>query len=126
MATKIKLVQGDTKPAIVCSLTDEFSKTPIGLNSTTVRMYFRASGNTTILATLVGTLLPGIVEEDGVINNNAPYNTPGAGGRVQFNWGSGDLNQPAGDYEGEIEITFNDNTKQTVFDLLKFKLREDF
>ena len=126
MAEKIKLVQGDTKPAIVCALTDEFSKAPIGLNSTTVRMYFRASGEATILATLVGTLLPGLVEEDGTINYNAPYTTPGTGGRVQFNWGANDLNQPAGEYEGEIEITFNDGTKQTVFDLLKFKLREDF
>jgi hypothetical protein len=126
MAEKIKLVQGDTKPAIVCALTDEFTGVPIGLNSTTVRMYFRAAGDATILATVVGVLLPGLVEEDGTINYNAPYTTPGAGGRVQFNWGANDLNQPAGEYEGEIEITFNDNTKQTVFDLLKFKLREDF
>jgi hypothetical protein len=32
----------------------------------------------------------------------------------------------AGDYEGEIQITFSDGTIQTVYDLLKFKLREDF
>jgi hypothetical protein len=32
----------------------------------------------------------------------------------------------AGDYEGEIQITFVDGTIQTVYDLLKFKLREDF
>jgi len=32
----------------------------------------------------------------------------------------------AGDYEGEIQITFADTTVQTVYDLLKFKLREDF
>jgi hypothetical protein len=31
-----------------------------------------------------------------------------------------------GDYEGEIEITFVDTTVQTVYDLLKFKVREDF
>jgi hypothetical protein len=36
------------------------------------------------------------------------------------------LTGDAGDYEGEIEITFADNQVQTVYDLLKFKVREDF
>jgi len=126
MATKIKLVQGDTKPALIVSLTDENSGAPIGVNGATARMYFRALGDTTILATLTGTLLAGVVQADGTINSLAPYDTPGTGGRVQFNWGSTDLSQPAGDYEGEIEITYSDGSKQTVYDLLKFKLREDF
>jgi hypothetical protein len=127
MATKIKLVQGDTKPALIVSLTDENSGDPIAVNGATVRMYFRALGDTTILATLTATLLAGKVLEDGTIDAvTSPYDTPGAGGRVQFNWGSTDLNQAAGDYEGEIEITYSDGTKQTVYDLLKFKLREDF
>lgn len=126
MSTRIKLVQGDTKPAIICALTDEKTGAAIGLNSTTVRMYFRAAETTDILATLVGTLLPGFVQTDGTIITTSPYNTLGAGGRVQFNWGTTDLNQEPGNYEGEIEITFNDGTKQTVYDVLKFKLREDF
>ena len=126
MATKIKLVQGDTKPALIVSLTDENSGAPIGMNGATVRMYFRSLGDTTILATLTGTLLAGIVQADGTIDSTSPYDTPGTGGRVQFNWGSTDLNQAAGDYEGEIEITYSDGTKQTVYDLLKFKLRQDF
>ena len=96
------------------------------MNGATVRMYFRALGSTTILATLTGTLLAGIVQADGTVNSASPYDTPGAGGRVQFNWGSTDLIQAAGDYEGEIEISYSDGSKQTVFDLLKFKLREDF
>lgn len=126
MATKIKLVQGDTKPAIIVSLTDEVSELPIGLTGSVVKMYFRALGETTILATLTGTLISGRVLSDGSINSSDPYDTPGSGGRVQFNWGATDLSQPAGDYEGEIEITFSDGTKQTVYDLLKFKIREDF
>jgi hypothetical protein len=36
------------------------------------------------------------------------------------------LQGEAGDYEGEIEITFADGQVQTVYDLLKFKIREDF
>jgi hypothetical protein len=31
-----------------------------------------------------------------------------------------------GDYEGEIEITFTDGQIQTVYDVLKFRVREDF
>jgi len=126
MAEKIKLVQGDTKPALVLSLTDETTGSPIGLTNSTVRMYFRAVGSSTVLATLTGYLLVGRVSADGTIDSTAPYNTLGAGGRVQFLWGSTDLNQDAGDYEGEIEITFADGTIQTVYDVLKFKLRKDF
>lgn len=126
MADKIKLVQGDTKPALVVSLTDETSGQPLGLNGATVRMYFRAVGSTTILATITGVLLVGALNSDGTVNSSAPYNVLGAGGRCQFLWGSTDLNQPAGDYEGEIEITYGDGTVQTVYDLLKFKLRQDF
>ena len=126
MSTKIRLVQGDTKPAIIVSLTDEVSSAPIGLNTATVRMFFRALGETTILTTLTGTLLAGRVIEDGTIDSSSPYDIAGSGGRVQFSWGSTDLVQPAGDYEGEIEITYADGAKQTVYDLLKFKLREDF
>jgi hypothetical protein len=32
----------------------------------------------------------------------------------------------AGDFEGEIEITFGDGQIQTLYDVLKFKIREDF
>ncbi len=126
MAEKIKLVQGDTKPALVLSLTDETTGNPIGLTNSTVRMYFRAVGSSTVLATLTGYLLVGRVNSDGTIDSASPYNTLGSGGRVQFLWGSTDLNQDAGDYEGEIEITFADGTIQTVYDVLKFKLRKDF
>jgi hypothetical protein len=126
MAEKIKLVQGDTKPALVVTLTDETTGEPIGLTGATVRLYFRAVGSTTVLATLVGTLLVGKVNADGSIISTAPYNVLGAGGRVQFLWGSSDLNQDQGDYEGEIEISYADGSTQTVYDLLKFKLRKDF
>jgi hypothetical protein len=126
MAEKIKLVHGDTKPALVVSLTDATSGGALGLNGATVKLYFRAVGQTTILATVTAQLLPGIVLSDGTINSASPYNTLGSGGRCQFNWGATDLNQDAGDYEGEIEITYPDGTIQTVYDLLKFKLRKDF
>lgn len=110
MADKIKLVQGDTKPALVCTLTDDNTGAPITLTGATVRLKFRAVGSTTLVATVVGTV------------------TDGANGVVAFYPASAPamLQGEAGDYEGEIEVTFADSTVQTVYDLLKFKLREQF
>ena len=47
---------------------------------------------------------------------------------VAFYWSTDPtaLDGPPGDYEGEIEINFSDGTIQTVYDPLKFKLREEF
>lgn len=110
MAEKIKLVQGDTKPAIVCRLTDDTTGLALGISGATVRLKFRAAGATTLTATVTGTI------------------TDGPNGEVVFYPASAPemLQGEPGDYEGEIEITFADNTVQTVYDLLKFKLREDF
>lgn len=125
MSTRIKLVQGDTRPQIVVSLKNQLGQA-IDCTSSTIRFYFRAVDSTTVLATIVGTLLSGFVNPDGSINSAPPYNIPGSGGRVSFNWPAGALNVDAGDYEGEVEITFSDLTVQTVYNKLKFRLRADF
>lgn len=110
MAEKIKLVQGDTKPAIVCQLRDNTTGDPIGISGATVRLKFRAAGASVLTATVVGAV------------------TDGPNGEVVFYPASAPemLQGEPGDYEGEIEITFSDSTVQTVYDLLKFKVREDF
>ena len=88
MSEKIKLVQGDTRPALVCTITDDITGAPVDIS--------------------------------GVTN--------GPAGQVAFYPASAPemLQGAAGDYEGEIEITFADSQIQTVYDLLKFKVREDF
>lgn len=126
MAEKIKLVQGDSRPQIKATLTDDTTGAAIDLSGSTVRLRMRAVGSTTVLATVLGTLVAGLENADGTITATAPYDVPGVGGRVVFIWGPTDLNIDAGDYEGEIEVTFQDGSKQTVYDLLKFKVREDF
>ena len=110
MAEKIKLVQGDTKPALVCNITDEVTGAAIALTGATVRLKFRQVGSTTLTATVIGSV------------------TDAANGQVVFFPATAPamLAGEAGDYEGEIEITFADSTVQTVYDLLKFKVREDF
>jgi hypothetical protein len=110
MAEKIKLVQGDTKPALVCNITDEITGAAIALTGATVLLKFRAVGSDTLTATVTGSV------------------TDGPNGQVAFYPASAPamLLGDAGDYEGEIQITFAGSTVQTVYDLLKFKLREDF
>ena len=126
MTERIKLVQGDTKPQLVLSLTDDKTGGSIDVSTATVRLKFRASETPDVLATLTGQKIPGHVNPDGTIDFTGPYAQSGKGGRVVFDWTTDALNHDAGNYEGEVEITFADGTVQTVYDLLKFKLREQF
>lgn len=127
MSTKLKLVKDDTGPPIVASLTDKVTGLPINITGAlALKLYFRAVGSTTIKDTLTGTPLTGKVKADNVsIDYNAPYNVAGAGGRLSFPLNATTLDT-AGEFEGEIEVTFADATRQTVFDLYKFTVRADF
>ena len=106
MTTKIKLVTGDNLPYVRLTLTNE-DGTPIDLSAgtTTVNVYFREVGGSTT-TTLSCTKLNG-----------------GSDGRVQFTFGS--ALTKAGRFEGEVEIDFN-GQKQTVYEPLKFTVREQF
>lgn len=108
MSEKIKLVQGDTRPSVQVTLTDENTGAAIDITGATVKMFFRAVGDSGILDTL-----------DGVITN-------AVGGVVMFSWKSDTLATADGQYEGEVQITFSDNTIQTAYSLLKFIVRADF
>ena len=109
MAEKIKLVQNDARPVIVCTLTDEVTGDPIVITGATPRMKLRPVGSDTLQATLTGAV------------------TDGANGVVAFYPAlTPEMLTVAGDFEGEIEVTFSDGNVQTVYELLKFKVREDF
>lgn len=108
MAEKIKLVRGDTRPQLQLTLTNELDDTPIDLSGATVVMRFRQAGSGTVLDTLVGSVTQALL------------------GTVVFLWNLTTLNVDAGDYEGEIEITFPSLEVQTVYELLKFRVRQDF
>jgi hypothetical protein len=108
MAEKIKLVQGDTRPQIKVNLTEEDTGNIIDLTGATVTLHFRAVGGTTPLFSRAG-----------VVTNAVQ-------GEAVFIWQSGDLNLDAGEYEAEVEVYWAaSNARQTVYDLLKFRLRED-
>ena len=108
MSDKIKLVQGDNRPFIKLTLLDA-DGTAINLSGSTVNVYFREAGTTTVLSTLPCTLING-----------------GTGGQCSFNFPGTALNVDPGPYEGEISISFATSDVQTVYDVLKFQVRAQF
>lgn len=110
MVDTIRLVSGDSKPDITLTLTDESTGLALDLtaSTTTVNIKFRLAGSTTLLSTIACT------------------KTDAANGIVSFNFSGGALaGLAAGMYEGEIEIDYDGST-HTVYDLLKFRVRDDF
>jgi hypothetical protein len=107
MSNTIKLVQGDNLPYIRIALKNA-DGTPMDVSNATVVVKFRASGTTVTLSVLTCSLVG-----------------DGTDGLVVFNFPGETLSVPAGSYEGEIEIDF-DGLIQTVYNLLKFQVREDF
>jgi len=103
-------VQGDTGPQLRLTFTDEDTGTATDLTGATVKMHFRAAGETTLLYTKTLYINPG---------------SPTAGIAI-VNWATGDLDQDAGTYEGEIEVTKSSGQIETIYDTIKFKIREDF
>lgn len=110
MAEKIKLVQGDTAPQIKLTLTNEVTGAAINLTGATVTLHFRAVGSTTVT-----------FSKQALVNPE----TASTGVCVVV-WNAGDLNVDSGDYEGEVEVVLADGARETIFELLKFKVREDF
>ena len=110
MSEKIRLVRNDTRPALVCTITDETTGAAVNITGATVRLKFRAAGAETLTATVIGSVTNGVGGQMAFYPATAPAMLAG---------------EP-GDYEGEIEITFPDAQIQTVYDLLKFKIRQDF
>jgi hypothetical protein len=117
----INLVTGDTLPELTLTLKDsntaasgqildgEDSNTwsPIDVTGATVRLRIRTLGSTVIKSTLTCLVVSGT---DGKVSTNFPTGTLDA----------------AGTYEAEIEITFANGGIQTVYDLVKLKVRSDF
>ena len=120
-ASTIKLVVGDTLPELNFTLKDsnaaasgstldpEDSTTwaPIDITGGTVRLRVREVGETTVLSTITMTLT---TPSDGECKTIFPEGT----------WSA------SGTFEGEIEFTKSGGGIQTVQDLVKFVVRDDF
>ena len=110
MSTSFNYVQGDTGPQIKLTFTDEDTSTASDLTGATVTLHFRAAGDAAVLFSR--TLY---------INPEAAGN-----GEAILQWQTEDLNQEPGVYEGEIEVVRSTGLRETIFDILKFRIREDF
>lgn len=105
---RIKLVQGDTGPWITFTL-KYADGTTVDAQGATVRVHFRPEGEEVTPTTL--TCVPV---------------TNGSDGAYRFNFPGSALDVTPGSYEGEIEIIFDAQNRQTVYDVLKFNVRSDF
>ena len=117
----LNLVAGDTLPELTFTLKDSNTAAsgstldpnnsatwaPIDVTGATVRLRIRELGSTTVKSTLTCTV------------------SDGTGGKVITDFPAGTLDT-AGTFEGEIEITFASGGIQTVYDLVKLKVRGDF
>jgi hypothetical protein len=117
----INLVKGDTLPELNLTLRDSNATAagqtldsedpttwaPIDLTGATARLKFKALGATVLKSTITMTL-------------QSPYTD----GKVFMQWPVGVLDT-AGTFTGEVEVTYSTGAVQTVFDQLKFKVRED-
>lgn len=110
MTERIKLVRGDTKPQIRLTLTNDETGAAINLTGATVTLHFRA------------------FETDALLFSRLAYVNPeyATAGIAYIDWEEGDLDRDGGLYEGELEIVFADGSRETLYDVLKFRLREDF
>ena len=110
MTEVIKLVQGDSRPSLIVTITDKKTGTPLNLTGTSLVLKFREQGATELTGIVPGTVVD---PTDGV---------------CVFHWSSvsGILDGEAGNYEGEVEIIYDDATNQTVYEQLYFYLREQY
>jgi hypothetical protein len=120
-SANLKLVVGDTLPELTITLKDSNTAAagqtldpedpttfaPIDITSGTVRVRIREIGTTTVLKTVTCTITDAT---NGVCTMLFPSDTFSA----------------AGLYEGEVELTKADSNIQTVNDLIKFTVRDDF
>lgn len=120
-SANLKLVVGDTLPELTITLKDSNTAAagqtldpedpttfaPIDITGGTVRVRIREIGTTTVLKTVTCTITDAT---NGVCTMLFPSDTFSA----------------AGLYEGEVELTKADSNIQTVNDLIKFTVRDDF
>ena len=121
----INLVQGDTKPELNFTLRDSATAIVtnpvtildeddsstwkiINITGYTIKLKFKELNSSTVLFT----------ESLAIIS--------GSGGTCSLIWPADSLDIAAGIYEGELELTDGSSKVQTVYDKLKFKVREQF
>jgi hypothetical protein len=107
----ILLVRDDNGSQLECRITRDDTNTPVDLTGAIARLKFRKRKTTTLLFTLTNIQI-------------APVDLPA--GQALFQFSGANLDLAAGLYEGEIEVTFSNANIETVFEIIKFQVRDDF
>jgi hypothetical protein len=107
---KINLVQGDTGPQIKVTLTRSDTGSVEDVSDATIRMHFRKQDTTSVLFSMTNQSTP---DQQDI-------------GVCIFIFSSGQLDVDAGYYEGEVEVVFDSGTRETVYEVVEFYVREDF
>ncbi len=105
----IRLVRNDTGPQLQFTLTDSTTGNAIDLTGATVTLHFRAINSDVLLFSRPASVL-----------------SPATAGVAVLQWAVGDLDQDAGEYEGEVEVVLASGMRETIFNVLQFELRDDF
>lgn len=104
------LVKDDIGSQIRATLTREHDGSVVDLSDATTVLKFRKKGTSTVLSTLTSSATSG----------------QKSAGIAIFSFSEAALANDEGKYEGEIQVTFDDGTIETVFEIEDFYLRDDF
>lgn len=107
---RIRLVKNDTGPQVQLTLTDDATGAAVNLSGATATLHMKSLTTGTVVLSRPLTIPTGTASQ----------------GIAIVVWGTNDLNQTPGDYDGEVEIVFATGMRQTVYDVLKFRLRDQF
>lgn len=104
------LVANDTGTQISATITRSDTDLPQDLTEcTSITLHFRRKGSATIIESITGVV------------------TDAANGIVAFPMTTALVGLTAGNYEGEIEVVFvSGSLIETIYEVLKFKVRSDF
>lgn len=105
------LVQGDNGSQIKVEITRDDTGLPVNLTGSTPTLKFKKKNTANVLSEINSA----VVSSDDLVAGIAIF---------QFN--TSELNITAGDYIGEIQVTFDDGTIETVYEELQFTVREDY
>ena len=109
--TQLYLVQGDDGSQIKVTITRDDTGSAVDLTTATPVLKFKKKNTSTVLAS---------------VNSSASAPADLTGGVALFQFTGTNLDITAGDYVGEVQVTFADGNIETVFEQLEFTVREDY
>lgn len=105
------LVQGDNGSQVKVVITRDDTGLPVNLTGSTPTLKFKKKNTSNVLSE---------------INSATVSSEDLEAGIAVFQFNTSALDITAGDYVGEVQITFDDGTIETVYEELSFTIREDY